>query len=463
MFLRLKMYRLLLKATIYLLPFLAFEVGWQIWSFSLTVINRPVKYAHGGHLTLVLFSSLVWAFMAEHYKVTNVDELFRERTGARAAWSASIATAVALVGVLYFQRDVVFPRGLIVCCIVALLALTVLLHAAFRFLYRKKLRLGRPTRLLIVGADQFAHDAAIRLQRLSFAPCQVVAYVRLPGQEAAVQGDRVYDLKHIDALHSGNGIDEAVMAIHPAQFSQIPSIIKALGKLSVPVRAIVDLGEGIVVRERLFQVGRMQMLDLTTTPADLLDYALLKRAFDIFFSGVMLLVTSPLIGLITLLIRLTSPGPIFFVQERVGLNGEPFQMYKFRTMRMSDSCDSDTRWTTKEDPRRTRLGSFLRKTSLDELPQFINVLKGDMSVVGPRPERPFFVQQFLQDIVRYNHRHCLRGGITGWAQVNGWRGDTSIEKRIEYDLYYLQNWSFIFDLRIIVMTIFSALIGKNAY
>jgi Undecaprenyl-phosphate glucose phosphotransferase len=463
MLLRLKLYRLLLKVTTYLLPFLAFEIGWQIWAFSLTFIDRPVKYPSQGHFTLVLFSSFVWAFMAEHYNVTNVDELFRERTGARAAWSASMATAVSLIGVLYFERDVIFPRGLIVCCTVILLTFTVLLHAAFRFLYRKKLRLGRPSRLLIVGADQFACDAAIRLQRLSFAPCQVVAYVRLPDQEVAVQGNRVYDLERVGDLHSGNGIDEAVMAIHPAQFSQIPRITKALERLCVPARAIVDLGEGIVVREKLFQVGRMQMLDLTATPADLLDYALLKRAFDICFSALVLLMTSPLMGLTALLIRLTSPGPIFFVQERVGLNGLPFQMYKFRTMRVSDFSESDTRWTTEADPRRTPLGSFLRKTSLDELPQFINVLKGDMSVVGPRPERPHFVQQFLQEVCRYNHRHCLRVGITGWAQVNGWRGDTSIEKRVEYDLYYLQNWTFIFDLRIIVMTIFWGLIGRNAY
>jgi len=463
MLLRLKMYRLLLKVTIFLIPFFAFEIGWQIWAYSLMFINRPVKYSHEGHFTLVLFSSFVWAFMAEHYKVTNVDELFRERTGAKAASAASVGTAVILMGVLYFGHNVIFPRGLFVCCLITLLASIVLLHAAFRFLYRNMLRLGRPTRLLIVGADQFARDAAIRLQRLSFAPCQVIAYVKLPDQEVAVQGARVYDLEHVGALHSGNGIDEVVMAIHPAQFSQIPRLIKALENLSVPARAIVDLGEGIVVRDKLFQVGRMQMLDLTSTPADLLDYALLKRVFDICFSGLVLLVTSPLMGLITLLIRMTSPGPIFFTQERVGLNGQPFRMYKFRTMSTSSSSDSDTLWTREADPRRTAFGSFLRRTSLDELPQFINVLKGDMSIVGPRPERPHFVQQFQQEVGRYNHRHCLRVGITGWAQVNGWRGDTSIEKRIEYDLYYLQNWSFIFDLRIIVMTIFSALIGKNAY
>lgn len=463
MLLRLKLYRFLLKVTIYLLPFPAFEIGWRIWAFCLTFINRPVKYFHEGHFALVLFSSLVWAVMAEHYKVTNVDELFRERTGARAAWAASVATAVALVGVLYFQRNVVFPRGLIVFCIFSLQALTVLLHAAFRFMVRKKLRLARPTRLLIVGADRFAHDAAIRLQRLSFAPCQVQAYVRLPGQEVAVQGHRVYDLEHINDLHSGNGIDEAVMAVHPAQFSQIPRIIKALGKLSIPARAIVDLGEGIIVREKLFQIGRMQMLDLTTTPVDLLDYALVKRVFDICFSLLVLLLASPLMGLIAILIRLTSPGPIFFVQERIGLNGLPFEMYKFRTMRTGPPSESDTRWTSEMDPRRTRFGTFLRKTSLDELPQFLNVLKGEMSVVGPRPERPHFVRRFQEEVGRYNHRHCLRVGITGWAQVNGWRGDTSIDKRIEYDLYYLQNWSLLFDLRIIVMTVFSGLISKNAY
>src|SRR5713101_1014744 len=463
MLLRLKIYRLLLKITIYLLPFLAFEIGWQVWAFFVEALGRSVKYPHQAHFPLILFSAVVWAFMAEHYKVASVDELFRERTGARAAWSAGIATAVALIAALYFSRNIAFPRGLLVCCIGVTLALTVLVHAAFRFLYRKKLRLGRPTRLLIVGADRFARDAAIRLQRLSFAPCEVVAYVRLPDQEVAIHGSRVYGLEHLRELHSGNGIDEAVMAIHPAQFSQIPRISKALEKLSVPVRAIVDLGEGVVVRERLFQVGRMQMLDLTTTPADSLDYALLKRAFDVCFSVLILIVTAPLMGLIAILIRLTSPGPIFFVQDRIGLNGLPFQMYKFRTMRVGCLSESDTRWTTEVDPRRTRLGTLLRKTSLDELPQFINVLKGDMSVVGPRPERPHFVEQFRQEVGRYNHRHCLKVGITGWAQVNGWRGDTSIDKRIEYDLYYLQNWSFLFDLRIIVMTVFSALISKNAY
>jgi len=290
-----------------------------------------------------------------------------------------------------------------------------------------------------------------------------VGYVRLPDQEVSGQNERIYEFAQLNVLDSRHGIDETIIAIHPAQFSQIPTIIKALGHLCLPAHAVVDLGEVIVVRERLFQLGNIQMLDLTATPTDYLDYVLVKRVFDICFSVLVLLLTFPLIALIALLIRLTSVGPAFFSQERIGLNGKPFKMYKFRTMRVSPASVSDTKWTMPGDPRTTRLGALLRKTSLDELPQFVNVLKGNMSVVGPRPERPHFVNSFLQEISRYNNRHALKVGITGWAQVNGWRGDTSIEKRIEYDLYYLQNWSFTFDLRIIFMTILSGLINKSAY
>jgi Undecaprenyl-phosphate glucose phosphotransferase len=264
-------------------------------------------------------------------------------------------------------------------------------------------------------------------------------------------------------LTSEHGIDEAVIAVHPAQFSQIPKIIKALEHLCLPARAVVDLGEGVIVREKLFQLGNIQMLDLMPTPTESLDYAVLKRVFDVCFSSTVLILAAPLFGLIALIIRLTSPGPVFFAQERVGLNGQPFRMYKFRTMRAGHKSESDTKWTTAGDSRKTAFGSLLRRTSLDELPQFINVLKGDMSVVGPRPERPYFVRKFLQEVARYNHRHALKVGITGWAQANGWRGNTSIEKRVEYDLYYLQNWSFALDLRIIVMTFLAGLINKNAY
>jgi len=461
--LRLKLFRLLQKIGIYALSTVAFYVGWWCWKELCSYLDRPALYSPHGHLSHLLIGALVWAFVSEHYKVTSFDELFRERTGARAASSACIATFFIVLTTLYFSRNTLFPRGLVVCDIIILLILTVFLHALFRILYKSGAHLAKPVRLLVVGADQFASDSAARLRRLSFAPCEVGGYVRLPGQKASVRGARVYEFEQLSVLNPGHGFDEAVIAIDASQFTQMPKIIRSLNHLCLPARAIMDLGEGIVVREKLFQMGNMQMLDLAATPRESLDYAVLKRGFDIGFSFLVLLLTSPLFALIAAFVKLTSPGPVFFVQERVGLNGNPFPMYKFRTMRASDESESDTRWTTNGDPRRTPFGAFLRSTSLDELPQFINVLKGDMSVVGPRPERPHFVHKFLQEVARYNNRHALKVGITGWAQVNGWRGDTSIEKRVEYDLYYLQNWSFGFDMRIIVMTLVAGLINRNAY
>lgn len=463
MIMRLKLYRLLLKIGIYLLPFPASLLGWLIWVSLCEFLNRAGNYSLHGHLSHILFGTFVWALVAEHHRVTNFDEIFRERTGVRAAGSACIATSFVLLATLFFSRDQIFPRGLLVCDILALFLLTIFLKAALRTLCRNRATLSKPTRLLIVGADQYASTAAERLRRLSFAPCKIAGFVRLPAQQACVTGHRIYELDELGRVNCEHGIDEAVIAIHPAQFHQIPQIMLTLNHICLPARAIVDLGDNIVVREKLFQIGSMQMLDLMSSPTESLDYALLKRVFDVLFSALFLLVTSPLLALIAVLIKCTSRGPVFFVQERVGLNGRSFKMYKFRSMHVSAKAESDHRWTTEEDPRRTAFGTFLRKTSLDELPQFFNVLKGEMSIVGPRPERRHFVLQFLQEVARYNNRHALRVGITGWAQVNGWRGNTSIEKRIECDLYYMQNWSLGLDVRIILMTVFSGLINRNAY
>lgn len=463
MILRLKLYSLSLKVATYLLPVLAFYLGWYIWMLASAFLGRPVLFSFHGHLNHMIFGTLVWAFVSGRYRVTSFDELFRERTGARAAWSACLATSFALLALLYFSRNDIYPRGLLVCDMIVLLAMTVILHAIFRALVRSRASIAKPTRLLVVGADQFALQVALRLQRLSFAPCQIGAFVRLPDQEVCVQNHRVFEMEQLALLNASHGIDEAVIALRPTHFSQIPHIMKTLSHLCLPARALLDLGDGIIVREKLFQLGNIQMLDLSQTPAESLDYALFKRIFDFCFSLSLLILTAPLLGLIALIIRLTSSGPVFFTQERVGLNGKPFQMYKFRTMRAAPTSESDTEWTTSDESRKTPFGRLLRKTSLDELPQFINVLKGDMSVVGPRPERPHFVHKFLQEVNLYNRRHALKVGITGWAQVNGWRGDTSIEKRVEFDLYYLQNWTFAFDLRIILMTVFSGLVSKNAY
>lgn len=190
---------------------------------------------------------------------------------------------------------------------------------------------------------------------------------------------------------------------------------------------------------------------------------LLKRLSDLITSFIGLIIISPLMILIALAVKLSSPGPIFYAQERVGLNGRKFKMWKFRSMKIAASGEDKITWSSKEDPRKTKIGSFIRKTSIDELPQLWNVITGDMSLVGPRPERPFFVDKFKEEIPNYMLRHKMKAGITGWAQINGWRGDTDLTKRIECDIYYIRNWSLALDVKILFLTLVKGFINKNAY
>jgi Undecaprenyl-phosphate glucose phosphotransferase len=241
-------------------------------------------------------------------------------------------------------------------------------------------------------------------------------------------------------------------------------------------RRVFDILSQTVVEVRLVaDVPALAGLSLTTTNLDGLPViglresphfglnVVVKRAMDILLSAVALVVLSPVMLVIALLVKLTSPGPVFFRQERCGLNGRPFQMLKFRSMRVDAERETGAVWAKKDDPRRTWFGAFLRKTSLDELPQFINVLRGDMSLVGPRPERPEFVQQFKKTIPNYMARHSVKAGLTGWAQVHGWRGNTSLRKRVQFDLYYITHWTPWLDLRILWMTLWTGLRHRNAY
>ena len=461
---RLNYYRFYLRIASYTLPALAFAATAYIES-TVKVGSPTAGLGTYGYFGLFVQLSVVWAIAGEYYGVCSVQELFRERTGIRAAFAACTTTYAATLGVLFFFHEyTTISRAflLISGCILLLAALT--MRALFRTLVnRHSGPLWKPDRILIIGADKFARRSARRLLQGPLSFCRIVGHIHLPGQNIVVENAPVYPLSQIDEICRHGNVDEILVAVPASQYSEVPHLVKNLERLALPVRAILDFGDHMMVRERLFQLGRLQILDLTATPAESVKYALLKRCFDLAFSTIALVTTAPLMALIGVAIRLTSAGPILFIQERVGLNGRPFHMYKFRTMKVSSRNESDAHWTVADDPRRTALGTFLRKTSLDELPQFFNVLKGDMSVVGPRPERPGFVKKFLNEVNRYNSRHRLKVGITGWAQVNGWRGDTSIRRRVEHDLYYLQNWNFFFDLRIIFLTLFSRYRNRNAY
>jgi Undecaprenyl-phosphate glucose phosphotransferase len=449
-------YHFLLRLCIYTLPLTAFTAA-----AALVPGFQYRAYESSVHILLIATTVAVWGMSAEHYKVCSVDELFRAWASVRHVFPACISTYLIIIAIVFFLDDVGISRALLLLSAILLFAYTLIVHRIFRSLLRRGTHTGKPLRVLIVGTDGFAEQAVYRLRHMPL-PCQIAGYVHVPGQSIQVADAPIHEMDELEELDLG-GVNDIVIAVGPGHAFELPKVIAVAERFCTPIRAIINFGENVLVRERLFEFGRLQLLDLARSPAESLAYAIAKRAFDIAFACLTILVSSPLMLAIAVGIKLTSRGPVFFRQERVGLNGQIFSMLKFRSMNSAPTAESDTRWTVENDPRRTRFGTWLRRTSLDELPQFLNVLRGNMSVVGPRPERPYFVKQFLEQIRTYNSRHRLKVGITGWAQVNGWRGNTSIEKRVEHDLYYLQNWSFAFDLRIIFLTIWSGLLHRNAY
>ena len=413
---------------------------------------------------LLILATILWAIAVDHYGLATLDHPLQGSGNIRGVIKACLATYACLLAVTFFYRATTFSRVFIWLSAVNIFLLCLLEQAVLhRVLASSWMRRSVGTSALVVGADEFASRVAQSLLSNHVASCTVHGHVRIPGQNVAVRSLPIYELAEIDKLAIGSAIDDVVLAIPHDLFGELPELRRRLSSLCVPMRLVLDMGEPIESRQRIFSVGDLLMLDLQGTPAESELYILLKRAFDLIFSAAVLIFAAPFFVLIALAVRLTSPGPIFFVQERVGLNGKLFRMFKFRTMDVAPQAESDIRWTVENDPRRTRVGRVLRRTGLDELPQFFNVLKGDMSVVGPRPERPMLVQRFMQSVGNYNRRHFLKVGITGWAQVNGWRGNTSIEKRIEYDLYYVRHWTLTFDLLIVALTLVRGFTDKNAY
>ena len=255
------------------------------------------------------------------------------------------------------------------------------------------------------------------------------------------------------------GIDEVVVALELEQTYLLPQIIAATEKYGTKISIIPYYNDYIPASTTIVSLGECKLLNLRTTPLDYPSNAMLKRLFDILGSLVLIVVTSPIMLFATIGTLLSSPGPIIFSQARMGKNKRMFQMYKFRSMRVN--TEQETGWTTSDDPRKTRFGSMMRKTSIDELPQFFNVLKGDMSLIGPRPEIPHYVEQFQETVPLYMLKHLVRPGITGWAQVNGYRGDTSIEERVLCDIWYIEHWSLWLDLRICLRTAFGGIINQE--
>ncbi len=262
---------------------------------------------------------------------------------------------------------------------------------------------------------------------------------------------------------SVNQLDEIAITLGLSEYYKLERIVAQCEKSGVHTKFIPDYGNIIPTKPYTEDLMGLPVINIRYVPLSNTFNAIAKRVVDMVGALVCIIVFSPIMLCTAFLIKLTSPGPLIFKQERVGLHNQPFVMYKFRSMEVQKKQVEQRGWTTKNDPRVTGIGKFIRRTSIDELPQLFNVLKGEMSLVGPRPERPQFVEKFREEIPRYMVKHQVRPGMTGWAQVHGYRGDTSIRKRIEYDLYYIENWTMGLDIKILFLTVFKGFVNKNAY
>ena len=343
--------------------------------------------------------------------------------------------------VLYFIKQEHFSRQML--CIFFFINIS--LEFASRYLIRTILWKMRKQGLnqkhiLMIGESQMAEQYMDRLRENPKWGYQVFAHLK--------------DEEKLERILEGNELDEVVIALRAEDYGKLERIVDVCEKAGVHTKMIPDFGNVISTRPYIEDVQGIPVIHVRRVPLNIMRNRVAKRAVDLIGATVAIILFSPVMLLTVLVVALTEEGSVIYRQERVGLHNQVFYMYKFRSMIMQDEEKEKAEWSTRNDPRITPVGKLIRRTSIDELPQLFNVLKGEMSLVGPRPERPQFVQKFRDEIPRYMVKHQVRPGMTGWAQINGYRGDTSIEKRIEYDLYYIENWTMVFDMKILILTIF---------
>jgi Undecaprenyl-phosphate glucose phosphotransferase len=400
---------------------------------------------------------------------SRVDDFFAVLVGS------VLAVVLGVVSTLYVQTYVVSEelklRGAFevsqpvwALFLVLNVALTFASREGVRQTLERRFRAGLGLkRILIAGAGDLGKIVADRILEHRELGFRVVGFIddRAGGDHLGHRGlPLLGTLAEAAEIVRRERIDQLYVALPLEEHVKMLDVVDAASRELLDIKVVPDLLQVIALRARLEDLDGVPIINITDVPLQGLNSAL-KRLIDLALSGAALLVLAVPCAVIAALVRLTSPGPIFYHQERMGLDGKAFTVTKFRSMRVGAEEETGPVWASEDDPRCTPLGRFLRRYDLDELPQFWNVFKGEMSLVGPRPERPFFVEQFKHRFPQYMLRHKVKAGITGWAQVNGWRGNTSIEKRIEYDLYYIENWSVRLDLKIMWLTVLRGLL-KNA-
>jgi Undecaprenyl-phosphate glucose phosphotransferase len=419
--------------------------------------------ALGDYLLMLLPILLVWGVAFRAFGLYRPRRIGSHLSEAADVAKASTMGALVLVAVMnFFFHGYEYSRVVIIYFWLLSIGVVWFSRAAFRELLRFARRRGYNLRYaVVVGGGELAAAVVQRMQGRPDVGIQVLGVVS-DDKDAAGAARWLGGYSDLRAVLDAHTVDHVVLALAHEDYGRLGGLLDAVGDEPVTIHVVPDLLRFASLRGGVEQFEGMPFIHLRESP--LYGWSSLgKRVFDFAFSLTVLATLWPLLLALAAAVRWTSPGPVFYRQERMGLDGRSFQMLKFRTMRADAEKQTGPVWAGPEDRRRTGLGALLRRFSLDELPQFINVIRGEMSVVGPRPERPVFVERFRRTVPGYMLRHKVKSGITGWAQVHGLRGNTSLEKRIQYDIEYIERWSLWLDLKIIVMTVARILVDRNAY
>jgi Undecaprenyl-phosphate glucose phosphotransferase len=414
------------------------------------------------YLLMLLPILVVWGMAFRGFDLYRPRRIGSRLSEVAAIAKASTVGALVLVSVMtFFFREYDYSRVVIVYFWIFSIAAVSFARYVFREALRVARRRGYNLRYaLVVGGGELATGV---VQRVRSRPDTGIQILGLVGDKQAAAGVQALGgFADLRAVLDAHQVDHVILALAHEEYGRLGGLLEAIGDEPVTIHVVPDLGRFTSLRGGVEEFEGLPFVHLRESPLYGWNQ-MAKRAFDAAFSLAVLTLLSPILAVLAAAVKLTSRGPVLYGQERMGLDGQRFRMMKLRTMRVDAEDTSGPVWASAGDDRRTPIGAFLRRFSLDELPQFVNVLRGEMSVVGPRPERPVFVERFRQTVPGYMLRHKVKSGVTGWAQVHGLRGNTSLEKRIEYDIEYIERWSFWLDLKIIGMTLFRVLFDRNAY
>jgi len=451
----------ILKLIDIVLCVIAFFVAWYI-KFVSGIFEKTDHLDLVNYISILLFYIVLFIIIssiANFYKIT-----YNNFGNFNSIVKINVTVLILLFVILYLLKWTDYSRVFLFIFTI----LNILFNNLSRIVLKKvillnnKSKKARKENIIIIGHNELtkAFEENIKKYALTF---NLIGYLGLNRGNHDNETDVLGEINDLEKILNKYNVDEIIIGLRIEEYHLLDWIINICEKYGIRTYIIPDYLRYIPSKAQIEEFEGIPLINIRYSPLDEWTNRFIKRSFDIVVSLIGLILCLPLFIIIAILIKLTSKGPVLFTQERVGYNRRIFKMHKFRTMYVQDPDEEKVRWTTKDDPRRTPIGRILRRLSLDELPQLWDVLVGNMSLVGPRPERPYFVEKFKEEIPKYMIKHRVRPGITGWAQIHGLRGDTSIEERIKYDIWYIENWSFWLDIKIILATIFGGKFMENAY